>query len=97
MVRRPPNFGRQVVAGGAQRFHRNREQDRFADTGDLGPEALLASLGPEGGEVRRQHDASHNLRASVFEGGNLCRKVVGKVLVAAGIDQIVSLCSQRWR
>ena len=44
MARRPPDLGREIVAGLAERFDRQREQDRLADRGDLRLEALLLGL-----------------------------------------------------
>ena len=91
MARRPPHLGGEVVAVLAQRLHRHREQDGLADRGGPWLEALLQRLLPEGREVRRQHDAGDDLAARVLEGGDLRREVVGEVLVAAGIDELVAL------
>ena len=70
---------------------------RLADRGHLGLEALLQRLLPEGGEVGRQHDAGEDLAAGVLEGGDLRREVVGEVLVAAGIGELVALLRQHRR
>ena len=79
----------------AQRLDRDREQQRLAHRRRLGPEALLRGLGPEGGEVRRQHDAGDDLGIVVLELGDLGREVVGEVLIATGIDQGVAGAGER--
>src|ERR1700704_4881597 len=90
MVRRPPHFGRKIVAVLAERLDRDWEQDRFADRGDFRLEALLERLFPECREVGRQYDAGYNLGVGTLERADLCREVVGEILVAAGVGELVA-------
>src|SRR5260370_42689280 len=90
MVRRPPNFRRKVVAVLAERLDRDREQDRLSDRGDLRLETLLQRLLPECREVGRQHDAGDDLGGGALERADLRRKVVGQILVAAGVGELVT-------
>src|SRR5712671_3776493 len=90
MVRRPPYFRRKVVAVLAKRLDGDREQDRLADRGDLRPEALLQRLFPECREVGRQYDPGDDLGVGALERTDLCREVVGEVLVAAGVGELVA-------
>ena len=75
------------MSGVAQRLDRDREEQRLAHRRRLGPEALLRRLGPECGEVRRQHDAGDDLGTVILELGDLGREIVRQVLVTARIDQ----------
>ncbi|MDT4840122.1 hypothetical protein FQZ97_739340 [compost metagenome] len=97
MVRAPPDFRGQVVPGRAQRLHRGGEQQRLAHRHHLRPEALLARLGPEGGEVRRDHHAGDDLRLGLAERGNLRGEVIGQALEAPRIDQLEALLRQHRR
>src|ERR1700733_10716113 len=90
MVRRPPDFRRQVVAVLAQSLDGDREQDRFADRSGLRLEALLLRLIPEGGEIGRQHHAGDDLAFAFLEGGDLGTEIVGQVLIAARIGELVA-------
>src|SRR3981081_977621 len=90
MVRRPPHFGRKIVAVLAERLDRDWEQDRFADRGDFRLEALLERLFPECREVGRQHDAGDDLGVGALERTDLRREVVGEILVAAGVGELVT-------
>src|SRR5258705_5444289 len=90
MVRRPPHFRRKVVAVLAERLDRDREKDRLSDRGDLRPEALLQRLFPERGEVGRQYDAGDDLGVGTLERADLCREIVGEILVAAGVGELLA-------
>src|SRR3984893_15929448 len=90
MVRRPPHFRRKVVAVLAERLDRDREQDRLSDRGDLRLETLLQRLLPECREVGRQHYAGDDLGVGVLERADLRREVVGEILVAAGVGELVT-------
>src|SRR3984957_12960619 len=80
----PPDLGRKVVAGVAERLDGLRKEDRLGNRHRLGLEALLARLIPESGEVRRDHDASDDLGVGGLERVDLRREVIRKVLVASG-------------
>ena len=81
----------------AQCLDRHRKQDGLADGGGLRLETLLQRLLPERGEVRGQHYAGDDLALRVLEGGDLRREVVGEVLVAAGVDELVALLVEHGR
>src|SRR5258708_23646360 len=97
MVRRAPPFRRKVVADLAERLDRDREKDRLSDRGDLRPEALLQRLFPERGEVGRQYDAGDDLGVGTLERADLCREIVGEILVAAGVGELVASFLQHRR
>src|SRR5271170_2721771 len=97
MARRPPDLRGQIVARLAERLDRGGEQQSFADGGDLGLEAALIGLIPEGSEVRRYDDAGYDLAIGLLEGPDLCAEIVGKILVAAGVDELVAELVERRR
>src|SRR5262249_38661647 len=86
-----------VVAVLAQRLHRHREQDRFADRGGSWLESLLQRLLPEGCKIGWQYYAREDLAVRVVEGGDLGREGVGQILIAAGVDEGVALLLEHWR
>src|SRR5712671_4654672 len=90
MVRRPPHFRRKVVAVLAERLDRDREKDRLSDRGDLRPEALLQRLFPERREVGWQYDAGDDLGVGTLERADLRREIVGEILVATGVGELVA-------
>src|SRR5215213_5315637 len=90
MARCPPDLGRDVLTEGAQGLDRAREQQGLADRGDLRPEPLLGGLLPEGGEVGRDRHTGDDLGVGALELGDLGGEVVGLVLVAARVDDLVA-------
>ena len=96
MGRRPPDFGGESVAARAERVDDRREQQRLADGNDLGAEALLRRLRPEGREVGRDHVAGDDLGIDRLERRDLRREVVVHQLIAAGIGEpVAGLCKRR--
>src|SRR5690242_7656578 len=67
MIWRPPDFAGETISASAQGFDHRRKQQRFADRDDLGPEALLRCLRPEGRKIRWNHIASHDLGPGCLE------------------------------
>src|SRR5580704_17790672 len=90
MVRRPPDFRRQVVAVLAQSLDRDREQNSLADRSGLRLQPLLLRLIPESGEIGGQHHAGDDLALAFLEGGDLGAEIVGEVLIAARIGELVA-------
>ncbi len=97
MVGAPPHFRREVVPSVAERLDRDWKEQRLADAGGLRAESLLSRLGPERGEVRWDDDARDDLSATVAERCDLRAEIVGEVLIAPGIEQLVPLLLQRRR
>src|SRR6185295_10906159 len=90
VVWRPPDLGREIVAGLAQGFDGLRKKERLADRSQLRREAKLLGLAPKSGESRRNHDAGHDLALRRLEGADLRREIVGQILIAARIGELVT-------
>ena len=87
MVGRPPDFRGQAVAAVAKRLDYRREQQCLADGHNLRIEPLLRRLGPEVGEVGRNHVAGDDLAAGFLESGNLRGEIIGERLIASRVDK----------
>ena len=90
-LRRPPHLGGEIVAVLAERLDRRPGTAwpcRSRPTFGLKP--CWLRLVPESGEVGRQHHAGDDVAVRLLEGGDLRGEVVGQVLVAAGIDELVA-------
>ena len=68
----------------------DREQDGLGDRDDLGLEILLVGLGPESGQVGRDHNSGDDIGASALEGVDLRGEVIRQVLEATGVDDGVT-------
>ncbi len=90
VVGRPPDLRREIVAGLAQGFEGLRKQERLADRSHLRRKAELLSLGPKSGEIRRDNDAGHDLALRGLEGVDLRREIIGEILIAAWIGELVT-------
>ena len=81
----------------AQRLDGDRKEDRLADRSDLRLEALLQCLFPERREIRRQHHTGDDLAIGRLERTDLGGEIVGEILVAAGIGELVTALLQHRR
>ena len=87
---RPPAVGGDVVDQGVERCHVRREEQHLGDRRQLGLEALLSRLLPEGVEVGRQGDVGEKLGAAGLELVDHPAEVGGAVGVGAAVEGLVA-------
>src|SRR5258708_23435640 len=89
---RPVHAGVETVAYGTEGRDLRWEQTGLGDLADLHVlrVSLLGGLAPEGGEVRRNGKGVEDLAVLPYELLDLCRVVVGAVLVSACVDDRVA-------
>ena len=86
------------MSGVSKRFDGLGEKDRLADGSRLWCEPLLLGLCPEGREIRWDWHAGHNFHVGLLERVDLCREIVGQILITPRISEGEALLLQhRWK
>src|SRR5258708_13679795 len=90
MAGRPPNLGGESIGTVAERSNRCREKKCLSDRDHFGPAAVLRGLVPEGREIWRRKQASHNFDSRFLEGRDLRPVIVAQRLETSRIDELVT-------